>query len=174
MAEKDAGAAHARGNPGATVTLEEFADLQCPPCATLSDPVNQLEKGYPGKLRIIYRHFPLATHAFERDAAGAAEAAALQGRFWEMHDLLHREQSVWSGVVAAQPLFEAYAGTLGLDVARFNRDLDGAPVKARVDADAKRGAAVGVLTTPTIFLNGVAVPPTPCARTVCARWLTRP
>src|SRR5205814_4081468 len=87
---------HVRGRSDAPVTIIEFGDFQCPPCANLSEPINQLERDYRSRLRIVFRHFPLPNHQHAREAALASEAASLQGRFWEMHDLLYREQSVWS------------------------------------------------------------------------------
>ena len=79
---------HVRGAADAPVTLEEFGDFQCPPCGALSEPLNQLEGDYGTKMRFVFRQFPLANHANAKPAAYAAEAAGLQGRFWEMHDLL--------------------------------------------------------------------------------------
>jgi protein-disulfide isomerase len=156
---KDGGeSAHVRGRRDSPVTLEEFGDLQCPPCGTLSEPINQMEKDYRGRLRVIFHHFPLAIHAHALEAALAAEAAGLQGRFWQMHDLLYREQSAWSEAAAARPLFEAYAGTLGLDLNRFERDLDSEEVTARVTADEKLGAKLGISKTPTVFVNNLVVP----------------
>src|SRR5438132_11620082 len=85
---------HVRGPADAAVTLEEFGDFQCPPCGLLSEPINQLQKQY--NLRVIYREFPLPSHAHAREAAFAAEAAGRQGRLWQMPDLLYREPAVWS------------------------------------------------------------------------------
>src|SRR3989442_1237851 len=94
---------HALGPANAPVTLEEFGDFQCPPCAKLSEPINELQKQY--NLRVIYREFPLSNHAHAREAAFAAEAAGRQGRFWQMHDLLYREQAVCSKSTDARALF---------------------------------------------------------------------
>jgi protein-disulfide isomerase len=152
---------HIRGPVTAPITLEEFGDFQCPPCGTLSDPINQLEQKYRPRLRVIFHHFPLANHPYARAAAFASEAAGLQGRFWEMHDLLYREQSVWSKeAVDVQLLFNSYAGVIGLNVDRFKKDMDSEQVKVRVASDQKHGAALGVNTTPTIFLNDRALAPT--------------
>jgi protein-disulfide isomerase len=82
---------HIRGPADATVTLEEFGDFQCPPCGALSEPLNELERDYKAKMRFVFHQFPLVNHANAKPAAYAAEAAGLQGRFWEMHDLLYRE-----------------------------------------------------------------------------------
>jgi len=151
---------HIRGPASAPVTLEEFGDFQCPPCGKLSDPINQLEREYRPRLRVIFRHFPLPIHAHAREAALASEAAGLQGRFWEMHDLLYREQSVWSEAGDVGPLFNSYAGMLRLNVDRFKKDMESEQVEEHVASDQKHGAALGVSTTPTVFLNDRALPPT--------------
>src|SRR5213595_2221849 len=87
---------HVRGASGAPVTLEEFGDFQCPACATTAGVIQALEKVYGKRLRMIFRQFPLPAHQHGRDAALATEAASLQGRFWEMHDLLYEKQATWS------------------------------------------------------------------------------
>ena len=84
----------------------------------------------------------------------------MQGRFWQMHDLLYREQSVWSKAADVQSLFSSYAGILGLNVERFKKDMESEKVRARVDSDQKHGASIGVQNTPTIFLNNKALAPT--------------
>jgi len=161
LGEKENGdSAHILGSPNATVTLEEFGDFQCPPCAALCDPLNQLEKEYRPRLRVTFRHFPLVTHAHAQEAACAAEAAGMQGRFWEMHDLLYREQAVWSKAADAPTLFNSYAGMLGLNLDRFKKDLDSDQVKTRVASDQKRGVELGVKSTPTIFVNNRELAPT--------------
>ena len=153
-------AAHVRGNPAAAVTMEEFGDYQCPPCGMLNGLIKQLEKELDPHLRVIFRHFPLDNHVHARPAAAAAEAAGLQGKFWEMHDQLYQEQAVWMKATDVQTLFHSYAGMLGLDIERFKKDMQSEAVKARVDSDHKRGTSLGVKNTPTIFLNNTAVPPT--------------
>ena len=158
-AAETAGDIHASGNPNAPVTLEEFGDFQCPPCAMLSEPINQFEKDYRPNLRVVFHNFPLPVHAHAREAALVAEAAGFQGHFWEMHDLLYREQAIWSKAVDVRTLFNAYAGMLNLDVERFKKDMDGEQVSERVIADQKQGASLGVQKTPTIFLNNRAVEP---------------
>lgn len=153
------GAGHVRGQADAPVTLEEFADFQCPPCGMLSGVINQFEKEYHPRLRIIFRHFPLTSHQHARAASLAAEAAGLQGKFWEMHDILYKQQASWSKAADVKPLFNAYAGILGLNHERFNQDMESEKVKARVTADQQYGASLGVQNTPTIFINNRAVPP---------------
>jgi len=152
-------ATHVRGNPKAPITLEEFGDFECPPCANLAPVIRQIERDYGQELRVIFHHFPLMTHAHARQAAFAAEAAGLQDRFWEMHDLLYREQEVWSKAVDIHPLFNAYAGMLGLNIDRFKKDMESDQVKLRVNSDEKRGNEIGVTITPTVFINNRAVAP---------------
>jgi len=149
---------HVLGNPDAPVTLEEFGDFQCPPCGMLSGSINQLEQDYRPRLRVIFRQFPLPGHQHAREAALASEAAGRQGRFWQMHDVLYREQAVWSKAADARPLFSAYAGMLGLKIDRFKKDIESDEVKKRVDADEQQGSRLGVRVTPTIFLNNHALP----------------
>jgi protein-disulfide isomerase len=151
---------HARGPADAAVTLEEFGDFQCPPCGGLEGPLQQIERDYASSLRVIFRHFPFPIHEHAHAAAYAAEAAGLQGRFWEMHDLLYREQAVWAKTKDAQSLFNSYAGMIGLNLERFKKDVGGELVKAKVESDRKRGEALGVKNTPTIFINNQSVPPT--------------
>ncbi len=158
LAMNGAESAHIRGERDAAVTVEEFGDFQCPPCADLSDVVNQLVKDYRGRVRIIFREFPLTTHAHAHQAALAAEAAGLQDRFWQMHDLIYREQSTWSHEADVRSFFESFAGTLGLDLERYKKDRDSDQVQARVTDDEKRAVKLGVTNTPTIFVNGIEVP----------------
>jgi protein-disulfide isomerase len=145
--------AHIRGNPDAPVTLEEYGDFQCPPCGMFAAFLGQLEKEYESRLRVVFRNFPLAMHQHAREAALAAEAAGLQGHFWEMHDVLYREQETWSKAPNVRELFESYAGTIGLDLDKFKNDMDSEPARARVDADRQRGESLGIQTTPTLFIN---------------------
>jgi protein-disulfide isomerase len=158
--DKDgADAMHSRGAINAPVTLHEFGDFECPPCGKLSDVINQFERDFRPHLRVVFHHFPLITHAHAKDAAYASEAAGLQGHFWEMHDLLYREQSIWTKSGDVQTLFNAYAGMLRLNVERFKKDMSSEPVKARIATDQHKGAELGVTSTPTIFLNQHAVSP---------------
>jgi protein-disulfide isomerase len=148
---------HVRGSKSALVTIEEFGDFQCPPCAGMATLLKKTEEEYGSKLRLVFHHFPLVNHVHAREAAAAAEAADLHGKFWEMHDLLYREQGVWSKAEQVAPLFEGYAKTLGVDPERFERDMKNPAVAARVYAFQKLGSSRGVTSTPTLFLNGVAL-----------------
>ncbi|MDT4955815.1 MAG: hypothetical protein QOJ02_3953 [Acidobacteriota bacterium] len=147
--------AHARGG-GATakVILEEYGDYQCPPCGLLYPDLRTLEKEYGDQVRFVFRQFPLQMHKHAFLAAHAAEAAGLQGHFWEMHDMLYQNQLSWSVADDARPVFLQYARMLGLDVDRFTRDLDSKEVTDRVTSDIDRGKSIGVEGTPTVFING--------------------
>jgi protein-disulfide isomerase len=150
---------HVRGPAKAPVTLEEFGDFQCSPCGMISGPLLEIEKDYGPKLKVIFRNFPFPNHQHALEAAYAAEAAGLQGRYWEMHDLLYKEQQTWSIALDAKQLFVSYARILGLEMDRFERDMAGPTVKAQVIADQERGKSLGVNATPSIFINNQGVPP---------------
>ena len=149
---------HIRGPKTAVVTIEEFGDFQCPPCSTMAGLLKKEEEEYGGKLRVIFHHFPLVNHIHARAAAHAAEAAHQQGKFWEMHDLLYKEQGVWSKAEQVEPLFEGYAKTIGLNSEQFEKDMKDPKVMERVDGDQKLGSSRGVTSTPTLFVNEVLLP----------------
>jgi protein-disulfide isomerase len=155
----DTAAMHIRGNPDAPVTLEEFGDFQCPPCGSIAPFLDELVKEYDPKVRLIFRNFPFAAHKHGREAALASEAAGLQGHFWEMHDVLYREQDAWSKADDVTDLFNAYAGTIGLKVDQFKNDIASEQAKKRVESDQERGNSLGVKSTPTIFINNRELPP---------------
>jgi len=150
---------HIRGNPNAPVTLEEFGDFQCPPCGSFATFSEQLLKEYDSRLRIVFRNFPLSAHEHAREAALAAEAAGFQGKFWEMYDVLYREQVFWTYAPNVRELFESYAGTIGLDLDQFRKDMDGEKAKERVDSDHALGDSLGVKVTPALFINNEPLDP---------------
>ena len=159
LAKTNTDSAHIRGNPDAPVTLEEFGDFQCPPCGKFSEFVEELLKEYNSRLRLVFRNFPLSGHEHAREAALAAEAAGLQGKFWEMHDTLYREQETWTKAPNVREVFESYAGTIGLDVDQFKKDVDGDKARERVDSDRALADFLGVKATPTLFINNRPVDP---------------
>ena len=141
---------HVQGNPDAAIELIEYGDFECPYCGRAHRIVKVLQEALGGDLLFAWRNFPLAqVHPHALRAAGAAEAAGLQGRFWEMHDMLFEHQDA---LEAADLL--AYAEALGLDMERFAADLDSDEVADRVRADFLSGARSGVNGTPTFFVNG--------------------
>lgn len=143
------------GSPTATVTVEEFADYQCPTCAAVHPRIQEITKIYGSRIKFIYRSFPLTQiHQHAYDAAVAAEAAGLQGKFWEMQNQLFPNQKEWANSQDARKLFEGYAQKIGLDVEKYQNDVLGLAAKARVDADLQRGRAIGIDGTPSIYING--------------------
>jgi len=156
--QKDA-PAHVRGKPDAPVTLEEFGDFQCPPCGQFAGFAEELLKEYDSRLRVVFRNFPLPGHEHAREAALAAEAAGFQGKFWEMHDTLYREQTSWSKAPNTRELFESYASTLGLNMEQFKKDMDSDKARERVDSDHALGDSLGIKVTPTLFINKRAMEP---------------
>jgi len=160
VSDKNAAEAiHVRGNPNAPVTLEEFGDFQCPPCGSAAVFIDQLVKEYHPNLKLVFRNLPLPVHNHAREAALAAEAAGLQGRYWEMHDVLYREQAVWSKADNALELFDSYAGMLGLNLNRFKKDMASDKARQRIESDQERADSLGVRSTPTVFINNQEVAP---------------
>jgi len=159
LAEPGANPPHAIGDAKATVTLEEFGDFQCPPCGLLHPVLKTMEQEFGPRLRIVFREFPLVSvHQYAAVAARSAEAAGMQGKFWEMHDLLYENQKFWSNAFDVRPIFEGYATKIGLDLEQFKRDSSSEAVAQRILQDGKRGTSLGVKGTPTVFMNGSEVP----------------
>lgn len=147
------------GNPNATVTIEEFADFQCPTCAQIHSVMKEVQAAYGSRIKFIFRSFPLTQiHRNAFDAAVAAESAGRQGKYWDMQNLLFQNQTAWSNSTDPRPVFEGYAQTLGIDVERFKADMAGMETKERVQRDLDRGRALNINSTPTIFINGMSVP----------------
>lgn len=144
------------GIPAQTVvTLEEFADYQCPPCGELHPSLKQLKQQLGPNLNFIFRNLPLTTiHKNSLIAAQAAESARMQNRFWEMHDLLYENQNLWSDDVNPRTIFLKWAADLGMDTTRFARDLDSKQVNLRIEADQEAAAELGINGTPTVLVNG--------------------
>ncbi|MCU1266060.1 MAG: formate/nitrite transporter [Acidobacteria bacterium] len=150
---------HFRGSENAPLTLEEFGDFECPPCGLLFPVLKGIEDEYGPRLRVIFREYPLTpNHPHALAAAQAAEAAGLQGRFFEMHDMIYQNQTTWKDLFDVRPVFEGYAKQIGLDVERWKRDQTGDAVDQRIFLDGNRAHSLGVKGTPTVFLNGVEVP----------------
>jgi protein-disulfide isomerase len=148
------------GSPDAPVMLEEFGDFECAPCASLHPVLKMMKAEFGSRVVIVFREFPMVSlHPHALPAARAAEAAGLQGKFWEMHNLLYQNQKTWHEASDAGPIFEQYATTIGLDLDRFKRDITSEAIDQRIRLDRERGTWIGVNSTPTVFLNGREVPP---------------
>jgi protein-disulfide isomerase len=146
-----------KGAPNAVVTVEEFADFQCPTCASVYTVMNQVHAAYGSRIKFIYRNFPLTQiHKNSYDASVAAEAAYLQdaNKFWDMQNQLFTNQAAWSNLADPRPVFKGYAEKIGLDVAKWENDVAGLPAKTRVNADMERGKAINITGTPSIYING--------------------
>jgi len=142
---------HVRGSEHARVTMIEYGDFECPHCKIAAPTPTQLLDQFPGKVRFIFRHFPLAgTHPHALLAAEASEAAAAQGRFWEMHDLLFDHQAH----LKEKDLYR-YAGEAGLDLVRYKAEVDDHIYLQKVREHVDGGRHSHVRTTPTFFLDGV-------------------
>lgn len=137
------------GPENAKVTIIEFSDFQCPFCSRGANAVSEIKKKYAGKVRVVFRQFPLSFHDKAHVAAEAALAAHAQGKFWEMHDKMFANQSKLD-----RPSLEGFAKEIGLDVEKFKKALDDKTFVAPVDADMKLGTDVGVQGTPSMFING--------------------
>ena len=147
------------GSPTAVVTVEEFADFQCGACGSVNPVLKEVQSIYGSRIRFIFRNFPLQIHDKAYDAAVAAEAAGLQGKFWQMQDQLFTHQNVWSSPSANnKELWAGYAEKIGLDVPRWQSDMAGMAAKNRVDQDMARGRYLNVGSTPTLFINNQSVP----------------
>ena len=148
----DAGSSPSKGPKNAKVTIIEFSDFQCPYCSKANDTVEKIAKAYPKDVKIVFKNLPLPFHKQADPAARAALAAGKQGKFWEMHDVLFAKQRELSDA-----LYEAEAKKLGLDVAKFKKDMDAEDVKKQVKDDMALAEKHGIRGTPGFFVNGVAV-----------------
>ena len=147
------------GSPTAAVTVEEFADFQCGSCAATHPVMKEIQSTYGSKIRFLFREFPLSMHERAYDAAVAAEAAGMQGKFWAMQDQLFTNQTTWASPSAPhKQLWSEYAQKIGLDVPQWQNDMAGISAKSRVDQDMQRGKALSVSSTPSIYINGELVP----------------
>jgi len=137
------------------VTLEEFGDYQCPPCGALHPVLKNLKKEYGPNLNFVFRNFPLpSVHKNALVAAQAAEAARVQNKFWEMHDMLYENQDLWKDDINPRSIFVKFASDLGLDTAKFSRDMDDKQIQMRIQADQDAATQLGVIGTPTVLIEG--------------------
>jgi protein-disulfide isomerase len=142
---------HAQGAANAPVTLVEYGDLECPHCGRAYPIVKAVQRRMGKRLRFVFRHFPLTElHPHAQHAAEATEAAAVQGKFWAMHDRLFERQFALDD----EDLID-YASELGLDAPRIGRELAAHTFKPQVRDDFMSGVQSGVNGTPTFFINGL-------------------
>ncbi len=137
------------GDADAPITIVEFSDYQCPFCARVTPTMAEVMKAYGGKVRRVFKDFPLPNHPEAQKAAEAARCAGDQGRYWEMHERLFADQAAL-GVLQ----LKESAGRLGLDRSAFDQCLDSGKWAAKVQADLAEGEKLGVNSTPTLFING--------------------
>ena len=148
---------HTLGNVDSKVVLIEYGDYQCPSCQNAAPNVKKLMDEYADSVVFVFRNFPLSSiHPNARAAAAAAEAAGLQGKFWEMHDLIYENHEAWEAQDATERTntFKLYAESLGLDIPRFEADLSGERVTDKIAFDQALGKSQSVDATPTFILNG--------------------
>lgn len=145
------------GPKDAKVTLVEYGDFQCPACATYHPVVKRIMEEYDDRVLFVSRNFPLYTiHPNAGISAQAAEAAGLQGKYWEMYDLLYGNQGEWASVATnrvVQDNFDSYAREIGLDLDKFHADMNSDQVLRKIKRDVDGGNGAGVGSTPTFYVN---------------------
>jgi protein-disulfide isomerase len=147
---------HVIGKADSKVYLIIYGDYECPACKAWEPSVVEIRDEYKDRVAFIFRNYPIQDkHLNARAAANAAEAANLQGKFWEMHDLLYAKYSEWTNAsTLQQDRFEGYANQLGLNMDQFKKDYASTAVADHIDSDKNSGDDLGVDGTPTFFLNG--------------------
>ncbi|MBC7564885.1 thioredoxin domain-containing protein [Candidatus Saccharibacteria bacterium] len=148
---------HVYGNPNAKVIFIEYGDFQCPSCSAAHPQIKAATEAYKDKVAFVFRNFPLTTiHPNARVAAASAEAAGLQGKYWEMHNLIYESQADWEKLAGEQRtnLFVGYAVELKLDEAKFKTDIASTAINNKISYDQAVAKKVGVEATPTFYLNG--------------------
>jgi protein-disulfide isomerase len=138
-----------KGPANAPITIIEYSDYQCPFCARVNPTLDQVRKVYGDQVRIIFKDFPLPNHPEAPKAAEAAHCAGEQGKYWELHDRMFASQQALQ-----VPMLKQYAAALGLDMNAFNQCLDSGKHSARVTENLRSGEAIGVSSTPTLYVNG--------------------
>lgn len=144
-----------KGAPNAKAELIEYSDLECPACAAFNPVLEKLSNDFPNDFKLVYRHFPLPQHGNAKAAAYAAEAAGRQGKFFEMASKIFESQTEWESLPesVAKDKFKNIAPELGLDLNKFQNDLNDSSIKNSVQRDLDSGNALGINSTPTFFLN---------------------
>ena len=141
---------HIRGDLSAKIKLLEYGDFQCPHCGDAYAGIKELQKEFGAKMVFIFRNFPTAeTHIYAMQAAIAGEAAALQNKFWEMHDIMYENQTklTFGGL-------RNLAKQIGLDIAKYSKDIEDENLQLKVEKEFESGVRSGVNWTPSFFING--------------------
>jgi len=166
----DPGASPVKGNAAAKITIIEFSDFQCPYCRRGYETMEEVLKQYPNDVKVVFKHFPLPFHKEAEPAAKASWAAQQQGKFWEYHDELFKNQEK-----LGSDFYMTLAKQLKLDVDKFKKDMESEAATKQVKADNDIGQSNGIQGTPGFFVNGVAVKgayPASHFKTIIDRWLT--
>jgi protein-disulfide isomerase len=147
------------GPADASLSVIEYSDFQCPFCAQYAPILDKLRAKYGDRVRFVFRFFPLADHKYGSISAKVAYAAFLQGKFWEMHDLLFEHQKEWSASPDPRPYFDSYAQSLGLDLEKFHADTDAQSTTDFIARQAAEGDKAGVTHTPWFVVGDSVVLP---------------
>jgi protein-disulfide isomerase len=147
------------GPADAPLTVIEYSDFQCPFCAQYAPIMKTLREKYGDRVQFVFRFFPLANHPYATVTAKAAYAASLQGKFWEMHDLLFENQKEWSDSADPRPYIDSYAESLGLDMEQFHADMDAQSTVDFITKQAEEGTQAGVTHTPWFVIGDSVVLP---------------
>jgi protein-disulfide isomerase len=146
-----------QGAEDAKVVLVEYADFECAACAEYAQLLAPIRAEYQDRVRFVFRFFPLPNHRYGMISAQASFAALLQGKFWEMHDLLYANQQAWVPSEDPMPFLEAYATELGLNLDKFRADLEAESTKEFITSQHAEGEEAGVTHTPWFFINGKTI-----------------
>jgi len=142
---------HRKGNLQSEIELVEYGDFQCPACRAYAPLLKQVEAEFGDRITMVYRHYPLSGHEHAKEGARAAEAAALQGKFWEMHDMLFEKQDEWVKASNLEDTFVGYAVALGLNPDQFRQDYNSEQVADAVQEDLTSALQEGLNSTPSFF-----------------------
>lgn len=147
---------HVKGSADSKVVLVEYADYQCAGCASVYKRINSIAEDYKNELAVVFRNYTIDSHQNALSAAAAAESANLQGKFWEMHNLIYDNQTEWSNasVTERNDLYLSYAKQLGLDETKFTEGMKDTSVRKKIEFDKSVAKAAGLDSTPYFILNG--------------------
>lgn len=146
------------GQATSSVLIIEYGDFQCPACRSYYSIMKELVTEFGDKITFVYRNFPLIEiHSNAEFAARAVQAAAKQGKFWQMHDLLFEKQAEWSKTADIESVFESYAALIGISVEQFKKDWLSKEIKDFVKAQRSRAIKLGLKGTPSFFVNGIQI-----------------